>query len=92
MSELFLKQDDEEFVFVHCFLILEWNLMARSESVVVAHVENISWSNGALVFKFEKMKDDQTGLNADQEWHVYATLTSQLLVQSLLLLYIYMSS
>ena len=73
MCELFLRQEDEEFVFAHCFLTLEWNLMARSKNVVSAHVEHISWSNDALIFKFAKTKGDQTGLNVDQEWHVYAT-------------------
>ena len=34
---LFLKEDAEEFLFARCFLTLEWNLMARSKSIVHAH-------------------------------------------------------
>jgi len=34
--ELFLKEYGEEFLFGRCFITLEWNLMARSESVVFA--------------------------------------------------------
>ena len=73
MCELFLKEESKEYLFAHCFLVLEWNLMARSENVVDCHVSHIYWSNDSLVFHFAKTKSDQTGKNTDQVWHVYAT-------------------
>lgn len=72
MCELFMREEGEEFIFARCFLTLEWNLMARSENVVHAHMFHITWENDSLVFRFVKSKGDQTGKNRDQAWHVYA--------------------
>jgi hypothetical protein len=72
ICELMVSSPDAN-EFAHCFLVLEWNLMARSENVVDSHVENIYFDNDCLVFQFAKTKCDQTGKNADQLWHVYAT-------------------
>ena len=70
LCECLLKRKNDEFA--HCFLVLEWNLMARSQNVVDSHVENVYFDNDCLVFQFGKTKCDQTGKNADQLWHVYA--------------------
>ena len=72
MCELFMREEGEEFIFACSFLTLEWNLMARSENVVHAHMFHITWENDSLVFRFVKSKGDQTGRNRDQAWHVYA--------------------
>ncbi|KAL3771060.1 hypothetical protein ACHAWU_006437 [Discostella pseudostelligera] len=76
MCELFLEEEGEEFIFACCFLTLEWNLMARSENVVHAHMFHVTWDNDSLVFRFVKSKGDQTGRNRDQAWHVYANLNN----------------
>jgi len=68
-----MLEEGEEFLFARCFLTLEWNLMARSESIVHAHFFHIAWEDDCLVFRFAKSKTDQTGRNSDQVWHVYAT-------------------
>ena len=72
MCKLFLGEEGEEFIFARCFLTLEWNLMARLENVVHAHMFHVTWDNDSLVFRFVKSKGDQTGRNRDQAWHVYA--------------------
>ena len=72
ICELFMNEEGEEFIFAHAFLTLEWNLMARSENVVHAHILHVSWDVNCLVFCFIKSKGDQMGRNHDQEWHVYA--------------------
>ena len=54
------------------FLTLEWNLMARSENVVHAHILHVHWEEDCIVFRFVKSKGDQMGRNHNQEWHVYA--------------------
>lgn len=41
LCEKMFEEEDKEFIFARLFLILEWNLMARSESVVNAHVNHI---------------------------------------------------
>jgi hypothetical protein len=73
ICEQFLKEEGEEFLFARCFLTLEWNLMARSESIVTANFFHITWEDDSLVFRFAKSKTDQTGRNTNQVWHVYAT-------------------
>ena len=73
ICELFLKEEGEEYLFACCFLTLEWNLMARLESIVSAHFYHITWEDDSLVFRFAKSKTDQTGRSANQAWHVYAT-------------------
>ena len=72
ICELFLAEEHEEFIFARAFLTLEWNLMARSENVVHAHILHVHWEEDCLVFRFVKSKGDQMGRNRDQEWHVYA--------------------
>ena len=73
ICELFLKEEGEEFLFARCFLVLEWNLMSRSDNIVHAHLFHITWEDDCLAFRFAKSKTDQTGRNSDQVWHVYAT-------------------
>jgi hypothetical protein len=58
-----LKEEGGEFLFARCFLTLEWNLMARSESIVTANFFHITWEDDSLVFRFAKSKSDQTGRN-----------------------------
>jgi hypothetical protein len=70
---LFMAEEGEEYLCPHCFLTLEWNLMARLESIVHAHFFHIMWEDDCLAFCFAKSKTDQTGRNSDQVWHVYAT-------------------
>jgi hypothetical protein len=73
ICELFLKEEDMEFIYARCFLSLEWNLMARSDNIVHAHLFHITWEDDCLAFRFAKSKTDQTGRNSAQVWHVYAT-------------------
>ena len=72
ICEKFMQEGGEEYIFSHAFVTLEWNLMARSENVVNAHILHVHWDADCLVFRFVKSKGDQTGKNRDQEWHVYA--------------------
>lgn len=76
MCKLFLEGEDDEYIFAHLFLTLEWNLMSRSENVVDCHAENIFWVEDALGFHFPKTKADQLGKRSDAVWHVYATPAS----------------
>jgi len=73
MCAPFLKENGEEFLFTRCSLVLEWNLMSRSDNIVHAHLFHITWEDDCLAFHFAKSKMDQTGRNSNQVWHVYAT-------------------
>ena len=76
ICNIFLEGDDEEYIFAHAFLTLEWNLMSRSENVVDCHAENLVWTEDALGFHFPRTKTDQLGKRSDAIWHVYATPNS----------------
>ena len=57
MCELFMREEGDEFIYFCCFVTLEWNLMARSENVVHAHMFHITWENDSLVFRFVKSEE-----------------------------------
>lgn len=46
-------------IFGHCYLKLQWNLMARSNNVALLKYEHITWINDALVITLPKHKGDQ---------------------------------
>ena len=70
LCELFMKEKGEEYLFAHCFLTLEWNLMTQLENIVFAHLFHITWEDDCLVFDFQ----EEMGRNKDQLWHVYCFL------------------
>ena len=72
MAELLFKAGGSENIFAHCFLVLEWNLMARADNIVYTHVAHMEWQDDSLVFYFAKTKGDQEGVNEKAPWHVYA--------------------
>ena len=57
---------------MHLFLILDWNLMKRSENCVNMKVAHIRFHEYALVFEFAKSKGMQGGEDHVGPWHVYA--------------------
>jgi hypothetical protein len=61
-----------EYLFAHCYLVLEWNLMARSENVNSCHINHIGWDNDSLLFYFPISKSNQGGENSHVPWHVYS--------------------
>ncbi len=58
---LFLKEDGKEFLFARCFLVLEWNLMSRSDNIVHAHLFHITWEDNCLAFRFAKKQNRPDG-------------------------------
>ena len=60
----------KEHVFVHLFLILDWNLMKRSENCVNMKVAHIRFQEDALVFEFAKSKGMKGGEDHVGPWHV----------------------
>ena len=45
ICEPMMKEHYEEYIFARAFLILEWNLMARSENVVDVHILHVHWED-----------------------------------------------
>jgi len=44
------KKGGSEYIFAHCFMILEWNLMARSDNIVYTNISHMEWHDDSLVF------------------------------------------
>jgi hypothetical protein len=65
------ERDFRSSMFAWTFLILAWNLMARSVSVSGIMFDHIQWVNDSLTIVFPKHKGDQDGSNAAPK-HVYA--------------------
>ena len=72
ICKLLLTSGTTESIFTHCFLVLEWNLMARSDNICVTHINHITWDDDSLVFYFMKSKGDQEGVNSNEPWYVYS--------------------
>ena len=56
---------------MHLCLILNWNLIKRSENSVNMKVAHIRFHEDALVFDFAKSKGMQRGGDHVGPWHVY---------------------
>ena len=72
LCQLLLASDDDESIFGHLFLTLEWNLMARSDNVVHSHTGHLEWRDDCLLYYIIRSKGDQEGVNSKEPWHVYA--------------------
>ncbi len=76
ICKLFLEGEDDEYIFAHLVLTVEWNFMSILENIVTCQAENIYRVEDALGFHFPKTKADQLGKCSDTVWHVYATPAS----------------
>ena len=71
LCEQLLKSDDTNALFGHCFLTLEWSLMARADNVIKTHLDHIQWRDDCMVVFFAHTKSDQEGINMGEPWHIY---------------------
>ena len=72
LCDYFMQQPDDDTILYNTFLILEWNLMTRSDIVTSYHLNHIEWRNDSLVIFFAHSKGDQEGVNQREPWHIYA--------------------
>ena len=49
LCDYIIQQPDNDSILCHAFLMLEWNLMTRSDNVTSCHLNHIEWRNGSLV-------------------------------------------
>lgn len=67
-----LKMRSGDFIFMHCFLLLCWNLACRAGNCVSICFSHLEWRNDALCIYFAHMKNDQMGEKPRDPRHVYA--------------------
>ena len=72
MCKKLMGMETEDSVFGHLFLILEWNLMARSKNITMLITEHVRWRDDCLFLFFGVTKNDQEGDLCDTPWHVYS--------------------
>ena len=72
ICRILYESEDDEYLFAHAFLTMEWNLMARSDNCVSMNINNVHFQDDALIFYFGKSKRNPYGDNSEKPWHVYS--------------------
>lgn len=67
-----LLATDTESVFTHCFQVLSWNLICRSNNTAMIKYKHVHWTEDSLSVYFPQMKNDQEGDRPKDARHVYA--------------------
>ena len=76
MCQLMFVGGDDDYLFSHAFLTMEWNLMARSDNFMNMHLNHAQWQDYCLLFFFGKYKRRQNVNSSDKPWHVYSNPNS----------------
>ena len=76
MCQLMFVGGDDEYLFSHAFITIEWNLMARSDNFMNMHLNHAQWQDYCLLFFFGKYKRRQNVNSSDKPWHVYSNPNS----------------
>ena len=72
LCKVLYKSSKADHIFCHLMLVLEWNLMARSDNVLKMMLTHVEWRNDSLVFFFGKSKSNQEGDGSHHPWHVFS--------------------
>lgn len=71
LCQKFFQGDKDEYHFAHLFLLLEWNLIARSNSVANLHINDFEFEGDSLLVYLKKTKTDQEGNDSRTPYHCY---------------------
>ena len=74
LCEKFYEGRNDEYHFAHLFLLLEWNLIARSDNIVHLHVNDFEWKSDSLLIYLKQSKHDQEGQNGKTPFHIFLTV------------------
>ncbi len=72
ISRATLTSESSDAIFAHIFLLLQWNLMCRSNNVELIHLAHLQWSEDRLLVYFRKQKNDQNGTRSTEPRSIYA--------------------
>ena len=56
MCKILYEGDDDEYLFAHEFLTMDWNLMERSDNCVNINVNHVQWQDVCLLFFLGRKK------------------------------------
>jgi hypothetical protein len=71
LCKKFFEGEKDEYLFALLFLVLEWNLIARSDNIVNLAIGDLEWSDDSLIIYLKKSKTDQEGVDSLTPFHVY---------------------
>ena len=69
MCKILYKEDDDEYLFDHDFLTMEWNLMARDDNCVNIHVNHVQRQDDCFFFQRIKVNNHLAIVHGS---HVYS--------------------
>jgi hypothetical protein len=73
LCQILVKSPDPEHLDAQFFLLLDWNLFSRAESIVNSHIDLFGLHNDALLVQVGKTKGDQDGTkHVDHPFHKYS--------------------
>ena len=68
---ILLQLDTRDSIFARTFMIIAWNLMARSANTFDICISHMEWQGDALCIYFSQMKNDQMGERPRDPCHIY---------------------
>ena len=71
LCKKFFEGQNDEYHFAHLFLLLEWNLIARSDNIVHLHVNDFKWESDSLLIFLKRSKHDQEGQHGRTPFHIF---------------------
>ena len=79
LAKRFLKNKEQikmrmasSWIFAHCFMVLQFNVMCRASNIVSLCYSHIQWDEDAIAVYLVHQKNDQHGEQRDLPRHVYA--------------------
>ena len=74
LCEKFFEGRNDEYHFAHLFLLLEWNLIARSDNIVHLHINDFEWESDSLLIYLKRSKHYQEGQHGMTPFHIFLTV------------------
>jgi len=75
LAKILFESDHPEHVYAHTFLIIDWNLVSWSETVIDSKINLVLFEKDSLLFDMGVTKTDENGTrNVDHPWHVHGCL------------------
>lgn len=72
LCEWFLEEGTQTDIFAHCFLVMTWNLMCRSNNTTRILFEHITFEWDFIKVKFAQQKNDTQGYTQKYPRHIFA--------------------
>ncbi|KAL3778149.1 hypothetical protein ACHAWO_010885 [Cyclotella atomus] len=73
LADVLHRKKEPKYQEAHLFLLLDWNMISRADSVITSNIELVGMRNDALAFEPGPTKTDQENKqNVDHPFHIYS--------------------